>query len=68
LDILLPLLEHNDDNVCIKACSLIATLVQNNDHCQRIVVQSGLLKKLLQIVEESDNADLKTKAVTAISG
>jgi hsp70-interacting protein len=68
LEILTSLLDHTDDNIRMQACSLLAALVQNNDHCQRIVVQSGLLKKLLQIVEESDNADLKTKAVTAISG
>ncbi|CAF1528329.1 unnamed protein product [Adineta ricciae] len=67
LDILAPLLDHSDDQIRIQICSLIATLVQNNDHCQRIIVQSGLQQKLLKIVEESNNADLKTKAVTAIS-
>jgi hypothetical protein len=67
LDILAPLLDHQDDNIRIQACALLATLVQNNDHCQRIIVQSGLQQKLLKIVEESNNEDLKTKAVTAIS-
>ncbi|CAF2581676.1 unnamed protein product [Rotaria sp. Silwood2] len=67
LDILSPLLDHNDDNIRSQACSLLANLVQNNEHCQRIIVQSGLQQKLLQIVSESNNPDLKTKAVTAIS-
>ncbi|CAF0850211.1 unnamed protein product [Rotaria sp. Silwood1] len=67
LEILSPLLEHKDDNIRIQTCSLLATLVQNNEHCQRIIVQSGLQQKLLQIVSESNNPDLKTKAVTAIS-
>ncbi|CAF0871677.1 unnamed protein product [Rotaria sp. Silwood1] len=43
-------------------------LDEDNDHCQRIIVQSGLKEKLLKIFEESNNLDLKTKAVTAISG
>ena len=68
LDILTPLLDHNDENIRAQTCSLLATLVQNNDHCQRIIVQSGLQQKLLKIVEQSNNPDLKTKAVTAISG
>jgi hsp70-interacting protein len=68
LDILAPLLDYQDDEFRTRACALLATLVQNNDHCQRIIVQSGLQQKLLKIVEESNNADLKTKAVTAISG
>lgn len=68
LDILAPLLDHQDDNVRIQTCSLLAVLVQNNDHCQRIIVQAGLQQKLLQILEQSTNPDLKTKAVTAISG
>ena len=68
LDILAPLLDHQDDNIRIQACGLLATLVQNHDHCQRIIVQSGLQQKLLKMVEESNNADLRTKAVTAISG
>ncbi|CAF0769998.1 unnamed protein product [Rotaria sordida] len=67
LDILLPLLDHNNDNIRIQTCSLLATLVQNNEHCQRIIVQSGLQQKLLQILSESNSPDLKTKAVTAIS-
>lgn len=68
LDILAPLLDHPNDEFRIQACSLLAVLVQNNDHCQRIIVQSGLQQKLLQIVDDSTNSDLKTKAVTAISG
>lgn len=68
LDIIAPLLDHKDEEMGIKACSLLATLVQNNEHCQRIIVQSSLQQKLLKIVEESSNEDLKTKAVTAISG
>ena len=68
LDVLTPLLDHPDDQFRIQACALLAVLVQNNDHCQRIIVQSGLQQKLLKIVEESNNPDLKTKAVTAISG
>ena len=68
LEILEPLLDHSNDEVRIQTCSLIANLVQNNDHCQRIVVQSGLQQKLLKIVEDSTNLDLTTKAVTAISG
>ena len=68
LDILSPLLDHEDENIRIQACLLIANLVQNNDYCQRIVVQSGLQQKLLKFVDESNNSELKTKAVTAISG
>jgi len=68
LDILPSLLDHTDDNIRIQACSLLANLVQNNDHCQRIIVQSGLQQNLLKILDQSNNADLKTKAVTAISG
>ena len=68
LEILDPLLDHQDDLIRIQGCSLIGTLVQNNDHCQRIIVQSGLQQKLLKIVDESTNPELKTKAVTAISG
>ncbi|CAF0848054.1 unnamed protein product [Rotaria sordida] len=67
LDILSPLLDHNNDNIRMQTCSLLATLVQNNEHCQRIIVQSGLQQKLLQILSESNSPDLKTKAVTAIS-
>ncbi|CAF4220451.1 unnamed protein product, partial [Adineta steineri] len=67
LDILTPLLDHNNDGLRMQTCSLLANLVQNNDHCQRIVVQSGLQQKLLKIVDKSNNPDLKTKAVTAIS-
>ncbi|UJR23405.1 hypothetical protein I4U23_026412 [Adineta vaga] len=67
LDILTQLLDHSNDEIRTQTCSLLATLVQNNDHCQRIIVQSGLQQKLLKIVDESNNADLKTKAVTAIS-
>ena len=67
LDILGPLLDHASESFRIRTCSLIANLVQNNDHCQRIIVQSGLQQKLLEIVDRSDNAELKTKAVTAIS-
>lgn len=67
LEILNPLLDHQDDQIRIQGCSLIATLVQNNDHCQRIIVQSGLQEKLLKMVDESSNPDVKTKAVTAIS-
>ncbi|CAF3187548.1 unnamed protein product [Rotaria socialis] len=67
LDILAPLLDSNDDDICIQTCSLIANLVQNHEHCQRIIVQSGLQQKLLSIVRDSNNPDLKTKAVTAIS-
>lgn len=67
LEILDPLLDHQDDLIRIQGCSLIGTLVQNNDHCQRIIVQSGLQQKLLKIVDESTNPELKTKAVTAIS-
>lgn len=68
LDILAPLLDHSDDEVRIQTCALLAVLVQNNDHCQRIIVQSGLQQKLLKIVEDSTNPDLTIKAVTAISG
>ena len=68
LDILRPLLEHQDDLIRMQTCSLLATLIQNNEQCQRIIVQSGLQEKLLKIVDQSDNAELKTKAVTAISG
>lgn len=68
LDILRPLLEHQDDQIRLHTCSLLATLIQNNEQCQRIVVQSGLQEKLLKIVDQSDNPELKTKAVTAISG
>ena len=68
LDILSPLLDSNHDDIRIQTCSLIATLVQNNEHAQRIIVQSGLQQKLLKIVDESNNADLRTKALTAISG
>jgi hsp70-interacting protein len=68
LDILKPLLDHPDENIRIQTCSLLANLVQNNDHCQRIIVQSGLQQTLLKLVDESNNPDLKTKAVTAISG
>ncbi|CAM4744954.1 unnamed protein product [Rotaria magnacalcarata] len=67
LDILAPLLDSNNDDVRIQACSLLANLVQNHEHCQRIIVQSGLQQKLLNIVSDSNNPDLKTKAVTAIS-
>jgi len=68
LEILAPLLDHTNDEIRIQTCSLLATLVQNNDHCQRIIVQSGLQQKLLKIVEDTPNPELKTKAVTAISG
>ena len=68
LDIIGPLLDHSDDQIRMQTCSLLATVVQNNDHCQRIVVQSGLQEKLLKILDQSKNADLQTKAVTAISG
>ena len=68
LDILEPLLDHPNEVFVTQTCSLIANLVQNNDHCQRIIVQSGLQQKLLQIVDQSSNPDVKTKAVTAISG
>ena len=68
LDILRPLLEHQDDQIRMHTCSLLATLIQNNEQCQRIIVQSGLQEKLLKIVDQSDNPELKTKAVTAISG
>lgn len=68
LDIITMLLDHSNDDIRIQTCSLLATLVQNNDHCQRIIVQSGLQQKLLKIVEDSTNPDLTTKAVTAISG
>jgi len=67
LEILAPLLDHTSDEIRIQTCSLLATLVQNNDHCQRIIVQSGLQQKLLKIVEDTPNPELKTKAVTAIS-
>jgi hsp70-interacting protein len=67
-EILVLLLNHPNDQMRLKTCSLIATLVQNNDHGQRIVVQSGLQEKLLQIVDKSTNVELQTKAVTAISG
>jgi hypothetical protein len=68
LDIFGPLLDHSDDQIRMQTCSLLATLVQNNEHCQRIVVQSGLQEKLLKILDQSNNGDLQTKAVTAISG
>lgn len=68
LEILNPMLDHEDDQIRIQGCSLIGTLVQNNDHCQRIIVQSGLQEKLLKIVDQAENSELKTKAVTAISG
>lgn len=68
LDILLPLLKNQNDQMRLKTCSLIASLIQNNDHCQRIVVQSGLQQTLLQILDESNDPDLKTAALTAISG
>ena len=68
LDILGPLLDHSDDQIRIRTCSLLATLVQNHDHCQRIILQSGLQEKLLQILDRSTDSDLQTKAVTAISG
>lgn len=67
LDILSPLLDHQDDEIRCQACSLMATLVQNNDQCQRIIVQSGLQEKLLKIIDESNNPELQTKALTAIS-
>jgi len=67
LDILGPLLENSDDQIRMETCSLLATLVQNHPHCQRIIVQSGLQEKLLKILEHSTNPDLQTKAVTAIS-
>ena len=68
LDILLPLLKNPTETMRLKTCSLIASLVQNNDHCQRIVVQSGLQQTLLQILDESNDPDLKTSALTAVSG
>ena len=68
LDILGQLLDHSDDQIRMGTCSLLATVVQNNDHCQRIVVQSGLQEKLLKMLDQSTNADLQTKVVTAISG
>ena len=68
LEILSPLLDHSNNVIRSQTCSLIANLVQNNDHCQRIIVQAGLQQKLLIIVDESDDPELKTKAVTAISG
>lgn len=58
----------NNDEIRTETCSLLANLVQNNEHCQRIIVQSGLQQKLINIVSQSENPDLKTKAVTAISG
>ncbi|CAF3331502.1 unnamed protein product [Rotaria sp. Silwood2] len=68
LDILSKLLDENNDSIRAQTCSLIVNLVQSNHHCQRIIVQSGLKEKLLKIFDESNNPDLKTKAVTAISG
>jgi len=61
------LLDHISDQIRIQGCLLIANLVQNNDHCQRIVVQSGLMQKLLLILDQSENDDVRTKALTAIS-
>jgi len=67
MEILPILLDHISDNIRVQGCSLIASLVQNNDHCQRIVVQSNLLQKLLKILDENETDDCKIKAVTAIS-
>lgn len=52
----------------METCSLLATLVQNHPHCQRIIVQAALQEKLLQILDQSTNPELQTKVVTAISG
>ncbi|CAF1582249.1 unnamed protein product, partial [Didymodactylos carnosus] len=66
-EILPILLDHVGDEIRIQGCSLIANLVQNNDHCQRIVIQSGILQKLLLILDQSENDDVRTKSLTAIS-
>lgn len=68
LEILNPLLSSLNPTLCAGGCSLIANLVQNNDHCQRIIVQSGLQEKLLKLVDTSEDPEVKTKSVTAVSG
>jgi hsp70-interacting protein len=68
LDILPQLLDYDNDEIRIQTCSLLATLVQNNEYCQKIIVQSSLQEKLLKILDQTSNSDLKIKAVSAISG
>lgn len=46
---------------------MLAELCQNNPYCQRVVIDNGMLKQLLDIVDRDSDNEARTKAVYAVS-
>ena len=61
------LLQDNGEDIRASACSLIATVVQNNLHCQTEALKMGLLSQLLDLLDKDDKMAVKVKALYAVS-
>lgn len=62
-----PLLQTNEKTIQIKACELIAELVQNHSRCQAAVVEANLLGLLVKTVDSHEDEDVRTKSLYALS-
>ena len=66
-DLFPTLLQDNEEDVRASACSLIATVVQNNLQCQTEALNLGLLSQLLDLLDKDDKMAVKVKALYAVS-
>ena len=61
------LLDHKSAEIRWKTLELIAVLVQNHTFCQEMALKENLLTKILTILDTDENANVKIKAMYAVS-
>ena len=66
-DLFPTLLQDSEEDVRANACSVIATVVQNNPYCQTEALKLGLLSQLLNLLDKDDSIKVKVKALYAVS-
>ncbi|EFA09946.1 hsp70-binding protein 1 [Tribolium castaneum] len=62
-----PCLKCKSPKVRAQVCNLLAELCQNNAYCQRVVLESGIMPILVEIVEQDPEVSVVVKALYAIS-
>nr|ATD13049.1 hsp70-binding protein 1 [Mizuhopecten yessoensis] len=66
-EVLAKQFDHSEPEVRWNALELLGILVQNNPYCQEAAIKHGLLPLALQIIDNDNNATVRTKALYAIS-
>ena len=66
-DIFRPLLESNSEILKMKACELLAEVVQNEIECQSHALDTNLLDLLVRLLDEDPHESVRIKSLYAIS-